>query len=237
MRLGNVEGRLERPQACYLCLVSVSSEQFSRALVNAYREWADVNGCSLRFVLMDAPERFNILEFEGAGQEAAPDLAAARGRDRSRLMGLSDDEMVTWREAIASVGFEEWLVQAQKLFYGGGSFRRHVLSEVFSNLQPRFRRKGVHRKGAKAVERCAPYLLEEIAFKAAVFSSGAFFGELAPRPETGLMLAIYGGRYLGVGVHQKGFEYVFHDGSFRGSFRWHPGVPASAAKEYFEAFG
>src|SRR5262249_43285969 len=117
-----------------------------------------------------------------------------------------------WVDLCLSVSWQSVYNEVSTRYEERGAFRRHCLSQTFSSLQPRFRLYDVRSKRHPLVEKCVPYLLEEIALKVAIVRSGLFRGEIMPTPESDLMRAVYAGRYLPLDTRGGSFLVVRHDG-------------------------
>lgn len=191
-------------------LISVDSTVFSRDLFVSYRDWCEKTGYSLLAVLLDYPERFNVSALQDVALDKALDISRERASDRLRELVVEGVEYCNWEDGTRHIEYERAHEMVSMKYRAEGRFRRHVLSQTFSNLQPVFRRRGVAKKSDPLVEACVPYLLEEIAFKIAAFAGGPFAGEIMPRPESELVLRFYRGEYMAWKVRHEGFLVVNH---------------------------
>ncbi len=173
-----------------------------------------MTGVNLRIGVhpVEIPERHKVEVFERLPASVSLDLARERGGRIIEELGHGGVAFTGWDEICRELGWSRTFEMVFKCFQGTPSFRRHCLSQTFSNLQPRFRKIGVEKKNEAQVERCACYLLEELALKACLFSSDRFAGEIMPSAENGLVLAVYGGKYFPCSREGALFELVHHDG-------------------------
>jgi tRNA-dependent cyclodipeptide synthase len=199
------------PSEQYYCLVSIESSHFTPGLVEAYRVWARQRAM-LSFVLLEGPERHNVAVFEGVSEVRALTLCRERGNQLAAFLRLSDLELLHWDDFRLLIPYTRVFRQVTRAFREDSSFRRHCLSQTFSNLQPKFRRLGVRNNRDPLVKRATEYLLEEVAAKLAAVESGAFTGEILPGPEMGLMARVYSGRYFARIPELSDFRIVVHDG-------------------------
>ncbi len=236
--MGSIRERSElqsvKDGSSYVCLISVASRKFTSYLASAYSRWEIVSGAHVHFVALEELEVYNVKALEGIGTDEAEVVAATRTSERLEALGLGEGGALSWGDVCGLVDFEHWRRKVWERFDGGGQFRRHILNQTYANLMPIFRAKGVKRKTDGRVTKCAPYLLDEVAFKLAAFCGGPFRGEIAPRPESELVLRLYGGEYFEVEARPEGFELVCFDGSREGRFDWRRNVDVSAAREYFQ---
>lgn len=190
------------------CLISVGSSSFSRASVEHLRRTALDLGGNLSFILLDELEAVNIEVFESLSRDQAHKIAKERAEEKHSALGLHHFGAMSWREACATVDFEGWRKEVWELFEKQGSFRRHVLSQTFRNLQPKFEKKGAKKKTDPLVARGASYLLDEIAWKIAAFCGGPFDGEVVPKEENEIVIEIYKGTYFDCPVRSPGFKLI-----------------------------
>jgi len=195
-----------------VCLISVSNQRFTKALISRFGEWAALHEMALICIVLDGPERHNVAVFEKRSAEDADAEARTRGASLMRELAAPGVCFIDWAEAKAAIQWHPAFAMLKRQYGLNGPFRRHCLSQTFSSLRPRFRQIGVNNKKHPAVERCVQYLLEEIALKIALVRSGRFRGEIMPVPETDLMMAIYGDRYFELGLRRNQFLIVTYDG-------------------------
>jgi hypothetical protein len=190
------------------CLVSVNSASFDSKIIGHFNAWTQDRGAKLRYVLLSYPERHNIRVFESVTEEEALSIADAHALSYREKLGLSDSELMTWKEICDRVGFEKEFDRVLKFYRTNRSFRAHCLSQTFSNLQPRFKAIGVKKKSDERVQHAASYLLEELAVKVGAFEGGAFSGEILPKEEMPVVKEIYAGSYLPCRVSKSGFQLL-----------------------------
>ena len=199
-----------------ICLISIDSTHFSRESLVAFTDWAEERNAAIRHLVLEYPERHNIRAFEGLSEKEALELAKARGRECRERLGLKAASVVSWDQLSQSIGFEYTLGKVLDCFQCNGSFRRHCLSQTFSNLQPRFLQRGIAKKSNPLVRAAVHYLLEELSIKMGVFQSGVFDGEVLPVDEMGVVTRLYSGKYIDCPVSKRGFRvFSFQNGSMR----------------------
>lgn len=194
------------------CLVSVSHAPYHNGLVAKYQEWANENRLSLVVVVLDSLEAINAQAIEGMSPSAA--FKAAKQRAAAVTSGIRQRNLtiLPFDQAIERFNAGPFMSRFEDAFDEDREFRSHCLNETFSNLLPKFKRLGVHEKSNKRVWLSARYLIGELALKSGLAAATEVYGEIMPRAEGSLALAIYEGRYGPSPVKPVGFRIVVHDG-------------------------
>ncbi len=199
-----------------ICLISIDSTHFSRESLETITDWAEKRHSAIRYLVLEVPERHNIRAFEGFSEGEAIQLIRERGRDCRERLGLKDSSLISWDCVCERVGFKPILGKVLECFEHNGSFRRHCLSQTFSNLQPRFLQKGISKKSDPLVRTAVHYLLEELAIKMGAFQTGVFEGEVLPVDEMGVVTDLYSGKYIDCPVSERGFKvFSIQNGNVR----------------------
>jgi tRNA-dependent cyclodipeptide synthase len=192
----------------FFWLISVGSGRLSSGLVTEYRSWAEELGDRIHFMVLEAPERFNVSIFEGRSLPDAALIAKQRAWAVQRELNLPSSEVTPWARLRDQIGYSFQRERIYAQYNKDRSFERHCLSQTYSNLQPRFRRVGVDRKTHPKVKIAVNYLLEELAIKIGVFENGPFDGEIVPFGEMEVTKRIYSGHYFPCTCRAGGFRVI-----------------------------
>src|SRR2546425_72483 len=99
----------------FYCLISIESGRFTDSLVQAYTEHFRAKG-TLQFVVLDEPERHNIMVFENVPEEEALNLARHRGKDKAEMLGLDREQLLDWRELCRSIPYARCYERVREAF-------------------------------------------------------------------------------------------------------------------------
>lgn len=144
--------------------------------------------------LLDAEEIVNAIELEGLAKEQAAQRVAARCRE----FGAMVDGAATVHQSSEYEGakqYQEYLSLLEAAFQSSASFARMCRNQVYRNLHPRLRSRGARNSRDPLTARLVPYLLKEMAVKAAFFRDHEIDVEYSPWPEMEVERALREGRY------------------------------------------
>ena len=213
-------------------LVSVNNKRFTAQLFGEYSRWAAAARADFIGVVLDRPERHNLLVFENLCPLDAEVEAIRRGKEIGARLSGSGARVLAWDEFCHRVDYDRFHQVVYDTFHANGPFRRRCLNQAFSTLQPRFRQLGVSKKTDPFVGVAVNYLLEEIALKVAIWTNSLYLGEIMPKPEANLILDVYREKYFQC-FRKEGLEFliVTHDGALITTARITPGVASPTGFE------
>ncbi len=186
------------PVAGMLGFVSVGSARFSAEALRGLEDLARSLHHRVEWVVLEGPERYNIMAMESVDEQTATSLAVDRAKLFRERIGLTSSVASRWNAFLGAERFEEALSRVETGFAELRTFRAACINQTFSNLLPRFRRAGIERKTDPRVRVASSYLREELAAKLAAYESGLWAGEVMPVPEMKLVRDMYRGRYFAV---------------------------------------
>ncbi len=164
--------------------------------------------CKLTLILMDRPERLNLMVFDGLDEHAA--LISASEKTEYLINSLGLDKRVEcdvwyWDAVAALPQYGKYMTAISSLYEANLSFQRHCRNQVYSNLLPRLRSAGILTKSDHRITALVPYLLEELAGKLCAIQEMVFDTEILLCAEMDIMKAIYAGKYEALNryVHRK----------------------------------
>jgi hypothetical protein len=170
----------------------------TEAYINHVAKTANTKSCCVTLCLLDEPETINQRIINRLSHKEAK--IVVQGRCSALVSSLGAERLYSlqvtlWSSYALRRGFSKYLNVVTSLFKTSARFERHCRNQVFRNLQPVLRERGVTHKLHDLTGRLAGYILKEVALKLFISNRRLADLEFAPRPEMELVESIYSGRY------------------------------------------
>ena len=193
-----------------ICLLDLASPVLDRNLIHLLNKWAESHSMVIRYVVLPGPEHFKVTILNDVNEDAAKGTVVEKEADWMQKLGIADANLISWDEMCDRVNFKAAFQKISSMYLNDAFFRNNCRSQVYSDLQQRFKQMGVQNKGDERVrvDQWIDYLLEELALKVGAFESGEFHGEILLGQERRIVRRVYAGIYFPCSVSNRGFEVI-----------------------------
>lgn len=151
--------------------VGLSSQYYSPENLRHYALWASENLSSLRLVIPDQVEKYNLMVFEELSEEEALAQASVKGDKKQEALEsiLADQEkieIVRWKDFSSTPEYQRVLKHITKYYESSPEFREQVDDSLWESIGPKLRELRLQTREKEFKEKfriLVNYSLEELA--------------------------------------------------------------------------